>query len=206
MTFNPETDKIAITIPQFTLLKHSDSAFEKYNEPYITSIAIDATDSAHPKINLNYMPFPKVAKGNTVTMLGDGHIIYGPKNPGDFVAVSVLIMEHDQDMREMGANIEDVVKSKAVDLGLKAVVAANPGSAAVMTILKELTGLVAKFLKKNKDDELFRTEGTFLKGSEVPYHINRSYDVGNDYIKLKLNIIPLREGNGEGASPKVLPL
>lgn len=206
MAFNADTDKIAITVPQFTLLKHSDGAFQKYNEPYITSVAIDSAGTADPKIDFNFMPFPKVRKGGTVRMLGDGHIVYGPKNPGEFVAISLLFMENDQDMQELGKTVEEVVKSKAVDLGVKAVVAASPGSAAIMAILKELTQFVAGVLKENKDDELFRTEGVFLRGSPVPYHINRSYEVGNDYVNLLLNVIPMKDHNEEGPAPKTLIL
>ena len=206
MPFDPNKDKIAITIPKFTLLKNADGIFERYNEPYIVSMAIDAACNATPKIDFNFMPFPKIAKGGTVTMLGDGHLIYGPKNPGDFVAVSVLIMENDQDMRDLGGRIETVVQSKAVDLGIKAVLVANPGYAAILGILKELTQLVAGFLKENKDDELFRTEGSFLKGHPVPYHINRSYEIGNDYTTLHLNVIPLQEHNSQGPAPTSLAL
>lgn len=206
MTFDPNTDKIAITIPQFSLLKNSDGIFQKYNEPFIVSVAIDALGHNSPKIDFSFMPFPKIAKGGTVTMLGDGHLIYGPQNPGDFVAVSVLIMERDEDIRDLGKQIETVVQSKAVDLGIKAIVAAQPGSAAILGILKELTQLVSGFLKENKDDELFRTEGTFFKGYPVPYHINRSYTVGNDYVSLNLNIIPLQQHNGQGPIPKALTL
>jgi len=70
------------------------------------------------------MPFPKVRKGATVRMLGDGHLLYGPANPGEFVAMSVLIMESDRDLRTLGDELDKIVKSKAVDLGVKA-----PGSA-----------------------------------------------------------------------------
>ncbi len=115
-------------------------------------------------------------------------------------------MENDQDIRDLGKRVETVVQSKAVQLGIKAVVAANPGYAAVLSILKELTVLVAGFLKENGDDELFRTEGTFLKGYPVPYHINRSYELGNDFATLNLNLIPLLDHNGQGPAPKSLPL
>ena len=202
MPFDPKKDKIAITIPRFTLLKHVDGILDRYNEPYILSMAVDASGKANPKIDFNCMPFPKVAQGGTVTMLGDGHIVYGPKNPGEFVALSVLIMESDKDMRQFGKSIEEVVKSTAVDLGIKSLVAANPGAAAVLAILKELTQLVAGFLKNNQDDELFRTEGTFLRGHAVPYHIDRSYEIGNEFVALHLSIVPLKTHNGEGPRPK----
>lgn len=206
MHFDPNVDNIAITIPKFTLLKHVDGIFQRYNEPYISSIAIDAAGVADPKIDFSFMPFPKVAKGGTVTMLGDGHLVYGPKNPGKFVAVSVLVMENDQDMRDRGEKVETAVKDTAVDLGIKAILAANPGYSTVLSILKEVTVLVAGLLKANGDDELFRTEGTFLKGHPVPYHINRSYELGNDFASLNLNVIPLLEHNEEGEAPKSLPL
>lgn len=206
MSFNPGKDKIAITIPKFTLLKHVDNVLERYNEPYITSLAIDAAGGANPRIDFNFMPFPKIAKGGTVTMLGDGHLVYGPKHPGEFVAVSVLVMENDREARDLGRQIQEVVQSKALDLGLKTVIAARPGYAAVLGILKELTQWVAAFLKENRDDELFRTEGTFLRGHPVPYHINRSYEVGNDFVKLTLNVLPLQNHNRQGPTPKPLEI
>ena len=101
MPFNLEKDKIAIAIPKFTLLKHVDGILQRYNEPYIISITIDESGKADPKNDFNFMPFPKVAKGGTVTMLGDGHLVYGPKKPGEFVAISVLIMEKDNDIQKL---------------------------------------------------------------------------------------------------------
>jgi hypothetical protein len=207
MAFNPSTDKIAITITEFTLKKSADGIFGKYNEPYIVSLAIDEHGANNPKIDFNIMPFPKVAVGGKVKMLGDGHLLYGPKNPGQFVALSVLIMESDSDMRELGGRIAEIVGSKAVELGVGAIVSANPGSAAILGILKELTQLVAGELTQNKDDELFRIEGTFLRDHQVPYHVNRAYTgLGNDYIDLTMQIIPLENSNGEGPVTKVVAL
>lgn len=207
MAFNPTSDKIAITIPEFTLMKKADGIFSKYNEPYIVSLAIDEQGSNNPKIDFNIMPFPKVAVGGTVKMLGDGHLLYGPTNPGEFVAISVLIMESDSDMRELGKKIEKIVKAKAVELGIAAIVAANPGSAAILGILKELTQLVAGQLKDNKDDELFRISGTFLRDHQVPYHINRLYTgLGNDFIDLSMQIVPLDTPNGQGSTVEKIQL
>jgi len=206
MPFDPNHDKIAITLSRFTLLKHADAVYQRYNEPYVTSVAMDAAGGADPRLAFNFMPFPKVVRGGTVTMLGDGHLMYGPRNPGDFVAVSVLIMENDQDITELGGTIEQVVQSKAADLGIKALATASAGHAAVLAALKELTQLVAGFLKENRDDELFRTDGTFLKGNVVPYHINRSYEVGNDFVRLSLNVLPLQEHNHQGPFPRELPI
>lgn len=206
MPFDPTSDTIALTIPKFTLLKNSDGFLQKYNEPYIVSVAIDESGTANPAIDFNFMQFPKVAKGGTVTMLGDGHIIYGPKQPGQFVAVSILVMESDRDIRDLGQKLETIVQSKAIELGIGLVTAANPGAAGVLGALKELTVLISGFLKENKDDELFRTEGTFLRDHPVPYHINRSYERENDYIRLSLNVLPLQAANGEGPAPKAISI
>ncbi len=207
MSFDPSIDKIAITIPEFTVNKKVDGPFGKYLEPYIVSIAIDEQGTNDPKISFNIMPYPKVAVGGRVKMLGDGHLLYGPKNPGEFVALSVLIMESDSDIRAIGDTVETIVNSKAAELSIAAIVAANPGSTAILGILKELTQMVAGELKNNKDDELFRTSGTFLRDHPTPYHINREYkDIGNDFVRLSMKIIPLNVGNGQGSPVKELAL
>lgn len=109
-------------------------------------------------------------------------------------------MEADHDIREIGATIEDFVKSKALDLGMKALMVSNPGAAATLAILKELTQFVAGLLKKNKNDELFRVSGTFLRDGSVTYHINREYQSANDYVEVNMKVIPLQKSNGQGAS------
>ena len=198
--FDKVKSSIAITIPRFTLKKKHEEWFEgRYNEPCIISLAVDALKTEKPEIFFNTMPFPKMSAGGTVTMLGDGHLVYGPANPGEFVAISVLIMESDSDIRDRGAMLEKFIKSKAVELGFNAIAASNPGSAAILAITKELTQFLAGELKQNKDDELFRIEGTFLRDGPVPYHINREYQNSNDYIELNLKVIPLDKSNGEGS-------
>ncbi len=207
MSFDSTKDKIAITIPEFTLKKNADGFFNKYNEPYIVSLAVDESGKANPTIEFNFMPFPKVRHGNTVKMLGDGHLLYGPKNPGNFVAVSVLFMESDSDMRELGKGLEGIVKSKAAELGIGTLIKANPGSAAILGILKEATQLIAGILKNNKDDELFRIEGSFLRDHPTPYHVNRKYEnLGNDYIDVSMQVIPLSKPNGQGVTVTEIPL
>lgn len=207
MPFDPKKSKIAIAVPQFTLKRSSEGAFGGvYNEPYLVSLAIDAQGQANPEINFNFMPFPKVRPGETISMLGDGHLLYGPKNPGEFVALTILAMESDRDMRKAGGQIDKIVSSSAVDLGLKALIAANPGAQGILAILKELTQLVAGALKNNKDDELFRTEGTFLRDHPVPYHVNRLYEKQNDYVSMQVQVIALEAGNGQGSQPRALIL
>jgi hypothetical protein len=86
------------------------------------------------------------------------------------------------------------------------IISANPGSAATLAVLKELTQFVAGMLKNNKDDELFRTEGTFLRDGVVPYHINRQYTCENEYVSLVVKVIPLAKANGQGSDVTKIPI
>jgi hypothetical protein len=209
MQFDKTRDKIAVTIPYFKLLSSSDGARRRnrfYNEPYIVSVAVDAQGKAAPALEFNTMPFPKVQKGEAVQMLGNGHLVYGPKHPGEFLALSILIMESDADIRARGEKLERFVQSKALELGLGAVMAANATAGSALAILKELTQFVAGRLKENGDDELLRTEGSFLRDDVVPYHINRRYQRTNDFIDVSVQIIPLDSSNGQGAAVRQISL
>lgn len=206
MPFDKKKSKIAITMPYLKLLATADGLWSRYSEPYIVSLAVDEKTTANPSLSFNSMAFPKVREGRTVTMLGDGHLVYGPKNPGEFVAMSILIMESDSDIRNLGKNLEKIVKSKAVDLGIKAVIAASPGSAAVLGILKELTQFVSGAMQNNKDDELYRTDGVFLRDTDNPYHVNREYTQGNEWVEFALRVIPLDSPNGQGAKVSTIKL
>lgn len=205
--FKPKESKIAIIVRDFTLLKTPWELFEgRYREPYISSIAVHANADDVPQVAFNLMPFPKVDIGEMVEMVGDGHLIYGPENPGAFVAISVLIMESDSDIRRTGAKIEKFIKSKGLELGLNLIIASNPGAAATLAVIKELTHFLAGMLKENQDDELFRVEGTFLRDGPVPYHINRRYRKRNQFAEVALEIIPLAKANGQGEKVKKIAI
>ena len=82
--FNPKEDKIAVVIKEFTLLKKADGPLQRYSEPYIVSMAIDQYGANNPAIDFNILPYPKVRKGDVIDFGGQGHLIYGPANPGEF--------------------------------------------------------------------------------------------------------------------------
>ncbi len=216
MTFNPTQDKIAITIPQFTLKKPSlgqgiDPLFEiwpdgVFNEPYFISLAIDSYGIKQKSLEFNFTEYPNVRAGETVTMLGDGSLVYGPKNPGAFVAVSVAFLEMDQDVRDAGKFIQHAISSKAAELGLKALLATNPGAGVVATFLKELIRFVAASVADNKDDFLLRTEGVFLRDTSVPYCVNRSFQRSNEFLDMSLQVIPLSQPNGQGPETQIVHL
>lgn len=203
--FNPTDDKIAIVIKEFTLKKNPDWPF-RYSEPYIVSMAIDQSGANNPAIDFNILPFPQVRKGDTVDFGGQGHLIYGPSNPGEFVAYSVLFMESDSDMRQLGENIEKIVKSEAVNIGMKELLKAVPTFSTASMLLLKLSEIIAGRMKENRDDQLFRRNGTLLRDVKPPYDVLRTYIGNNDYIESKISIIPLTKSLGLGKDTKRINL
>ena len=76
----------------------------------------------------------------------------------------------------------------------------------MLTLVREVTGLVAKLLAKNKDDELLRTEGVFLRDRSVPYSVNRRFIRDNEFVEVALQVIALDQANGEGPTATELTL
>lgn len=204
--FNSQTDKIAVVVKEFTLKRKSEFFLDRYSEPYIVSMAIDEDGASNPSIDFNILPFPNVKKGDRISFDGQGHLIYGPENPGQFLAYSILFMESDQDVRDFGKLVEDIMKSEAVNTGAKALLSAAPAYSTAITVLQKMTELMAVQLQKNKDDELFRRNGTLLRDVTPAYEILRTYESGNDFINTKTAVIPLNNSNKMGSQTKKVKL
>jgi len=205
-SFNPHRDKIAVVLKEFTLKKNSDGLLDRFSEPYIVSMAIDENGAKSPAIDFNILPFPNVKKGDTLSFDGQGHLIYGPNNPGQFLVYSVLFMESDRDMRNFGHLVEDILKSEAINSSAKLLLAASPTYSTALNVLQKISELTALQLQKNKDDELFRRNGTLLRDVIPPYDILRTYKSENRYIRMNSAIIPLKESNHVGVQVKRINL
>lgn len=205
LNFDANKDNIAVVIKQFTLKKKGDK-FQRYSEPYIVSMAIDENGANNPAIDFNVLSFPNVKKGDTVDFIGQGLLVYGPKNPGSFLAFSILFMESDQDIRDLGKTISEIVKSEAVKIGAKALLKAVPTYGTAINLLTSITEVVSNQMQKNKDDELYRRSGTLLRGVLPPYDILRVYKGENDYIDAHVSTIPLISSNQLGQQPYQIKL
>ena len=204
--FNEHEDKIAVVIKDFTLKRKGEGWFNKYSEPYILTLAIDQSGAKSPAIDFNIKPYPKVRKGEEVSFDGVGHLIYGPKNPGEFLAYSVTFMESDQDIRETGSLIEGVIKSKAVKVGAKALLIANPTFGTAIEVIEKVSNLVVEVMKKNKDDELFKRDGTLLRDVSPAYNINETFTSENDFIKTNIAVMPLKFSSNVPETSKKIEL
>jgi hypothetical protein len=212
-TFNKDTDTIAITVPAFTFKKGAANIlFEditdlNYSEPYFVTLAIDSHNFSQKALNFNFTEFPNIRRGGTVEMLGDGHLVYGPKNPGDFVAVSVLLMEASRDSKDLGEKVAAIAKSDVVNSAISsAVTTGDLSMSAVLKLMHELSKLVGERLQKSNDTYLFRTEGVFFKDTSVPYSVNRQFTSGNEFADLTVKVIPLQKPNKQGPVPQEINL
>lgn len=212
MTFDRDNDKIAITVPSFTFKKGAANIlFEDitdllYSEPYLVTVSIDSNGVIQNALNFNFAEYINIQRGGTVNMIGDGHLVYGPGNPGDFVATSILLMESNRDSRNKGEEISNIVKSKAVEMGISAAITARPDAGIALKLMHELLGLVAIQLKDSKDTYLFRTEGIFFKNTKVPFDVNREFIRGNDFADLTVKVIPLDAPNGQGPATETIDI
>ena len=201
-SFNPHRDKIAVVLKEFTLKRKSDGLLDRFSEPYVVSMAIDENGAKSPAIDFNILPFPNVKKGDTVSFDGQGHLIYGPNNPGQFLAYSLLFMESDRDIRNFGQMVEDILTSEAINSSAKVLLAATPTYSTALNVLQKIAELTAIQLQKNKDDELFRRNGTLLRDVIPSYDILRTYKSENRFIQMQTSIIPLKESNQIGVQTK----
>jgi len=190
ISFNPTKDQLAVVVKEFTLKKNTD-VLQRYNEPYIISMSIDEAGTKNASLNLLPLPFTKVRAGDRVEMEGHGHLVYAPKNPGSFLTYSVLYMESDQQARDIGETIQEIVKSEGKNMGLKELLKEALTYNATLDILTKMTDVVSKVMQKKKDKELFRTVGTLLQGTNPPYHIQQTFVRDNDFIESHIKVVPL---------------
>lgn len=195
MNFNKEIDHIAVGIPYFRM-RHTADWPAKMNEVNISTIAIDEVGikSSTPSIHINsHALVNPVRSWERVDFAGDGgRLIYGPSNPGAFLFCACIYIERDDSSRDLGKQLEEVVKSdelQGITTALSSV--PNPTAQLVTGLLSPVLKIVSKFLKSNKDDIIFTQQGTFFRDSRLPYNIGDSFTSSNKFIESSMKIIPL---------------
>ena len=136
--------------------------------------------------------FPNVLAGDTLPMLGQGHLFYGPRDPGEFVALSIFWMEKDAGARDLGQTISDLQKDKGIKKSLKVIAElAGEGFAKLLPGVNAAATIVAEALKLNKDDEIFRTDGVYFRSNKPPYGIGTETVQGNVFMDFNLKVIDM---------------
>jgi hypothetical protein len=183
-------NKIAIVTNYLKWKKSADPHWA--SEPYVISMAFDSHTFKGETIEpfFNALPFPNVLAGDILPMLGQGHFFYGPRDPGAFVAISVFWMEKDAGVRDLGQTISDLQANKKIKASLKAIgTLAGEGLAKLLPGLGAVTTIVAEALKLNKDDEIFRSDGVYLREYDPPYDIGSDKVLGNVFLDFNIKVI-----------------
>ncbi|WP_428387702.1 hypothetical protein [Mucisphaera sp.] len=205
--FDASVDPIAVCLTGLGLLKRHTPFGEfwdlRHNELCVASLALDERGASEGRLGVNRTIFPNLRAGMRAGFLGDGYLAYGPENPGEFLVVQLLVFECDRDIRRFGEDMDAIVRSKAAELGL-GMLAANPSYSAAVALVRELARFTAAGLKKNRDDHLASVELSLLRGTDVPYQVNRSYTSSNEYVEMTVGVKPLRGANGEGSAVAAL--
>lgn len=115
-------------------------------------------------------------------------------------------MESDKDVRELGKIIEEIIKAKAFDDSMKTLLSLANNYTRIAFVVQKIAEALAIQLKNNKDDELFRRNGTLLKDSKPPFDILRTYQSENNFIQMQTAIIPLSSSNQLGSQVKKIKL
>jgi hypothetical protein len=214
MSFDRQKDKIAVTVTSLKFKKGASSIWVEdvadlfYSEPYLVTVAIDSKGIQHNQIAFNVAEYPFTKRGTTIKMSGDGHLVYGPGNPSEYVAVSVLVMESARESVAAGTRLSTILQSNSLQQSVKDITDLLKGKSIqgelLIQLLQGIGNVIVKDLQNTQDRILFRTEGVYLRDTAVPYSINREFIHGNDFAEITLHVIPLDTPNGQGPIPKSL--
>lgn len=193
MEFNAHTDPIAIVLSALKLRQSAD-LMDRYSEPYVVVVGMDANSGSEPGFHTQVVEFSNVRAWQPLVPAGEGILLYGPANPGAFVALSVAIMESDADVREAGQRLEQRVAQAAQSMQAASLYAASPGAAAARALAERVLHRVAAQMMENRDDMLLTLSGCWLRDRPVPYGINGFSVHHNDFAEATLKVIPLPAG------------
>jgi hypothetical protein len=200
--FDPDHDKIALMLKSFTV-KVKDKGLGKKNrhylEPYIIGMSIAQNGIGNLGINLANASYPNTRMNDKKEFIGNGLRIYGPENPGDFLVFEILVMESNQNIRDAGMVVEQVMMSDEIKHTLLPKLALNPTLGLATQVLSTVSRLVAKILQDTKDQQLLRVHGTLMRdimGTEdLPFMVGKTISDQNDMAHAEFNVIGLGKGD-----------
>ncbi|MCC7145643.1 MAG: hypothetical protein IT443_04285 [Phycisphaeraceae bacterium] len=184
---------IAVTLTRLCLPKRYEDVVDgDFEQPYLVCMAMDQASRRNLCLYYSFLPFPKLAGGGAVRLLDQGYPLYGPSTPGDFVLLTLMVMESERNLQTLNAQLADLIGSQSAALGLPSALADSEYRPSdLLTMLKELTDFLTGTLTATSDNELFRLQISFFRDDPIPYQLNREYDLGNDYVDLTLRICPM---------------
>lgn len=200
--FDPDQDKIALMLKSFTV-KVKDKGLGKKNrqylEPYIIGMSIAQNGIGNLGINLANASYPNTRMNEKKEFIGNGLRIYGPENPGDFLVFEILVMESNQEIRDAGKVLGEVMGSDEIKNNLLPKLAVNPTMGIATQVLSTVCSLVSKILKDTRDEQLLRIHGTLMRDiigtTDLPFMVGKTISDKNDMAHAEFDVIGLGKGD-----------
>lgn len=186
--FNPETDQIAVFMTTLRIRK----AFDIGNrvDPYIIVIATDKNNGT-VRMNANHFAFPNTQVYQQIIKPDNALMIYGPDNPGEFLTLSIMLMDSDSDIQKTGEQLEEAINTMAKTANVIARLTANPTAMVATMLAEEVLLGVAKVIQQNKDDPIMFVHDSWLQGLTPPYGINQYKLHASDTAEISLRVSPI---------------
>jgi len=140
--------------------------------------------------------FRNIRRGDSLPILGDGLLLYGPKDPGGKIALHGAVMESDDRSRDLGKTIEEGLKHAGLFSIIDKTLAQGSLSAPQMSVITAAARFafetVTYFLKRDGDDVIstFHYSSTYQKdraGYALPPD-GRMFTYSDRYVDVSLDV------------------
>lgn len=141
--------------------------------------------------------FRNIRRGDSLPILGDGLLLYGPKNPGGKVALHAAIMESDDRTRDISKRLQEGIEHaglfKMIDQIVSTGSLAAPQVAAITAAARFAFETVTYFLKQDGDDVVstFHYSSTYKKerrGYARPPK-GKYFEYADRYVEVFLDVV-----------------
>lgn len=186
--FNPLEDNIAVFMTTLRIRKPFD--FGNHLEPYIVVIATDKKDNAI-RMNVSHFAFPGAKIYQQIITPDNAILLYGPANPGEFLTLSIMLLDSDADIQNAGKQLEAAINTSAIAADVIARLTANPTAMVATTLAEEVLQGIAHIMQQNKDDPIMFVHDSWLQGLTPPYGINQYKLHASDSAEISLRVSPI---------------
>lgn len=140
--------------------------------------------------------FHNIRRGDSLSILGDGLLLYGPKDPGGKIALHGAVMESDDGTRDIGKTIEEGISHSGlfnvIDKALAMGSLAAPQVSTITAASRFAFETVTYFLKRDGDDVVstFHYSSTYQedRGGYATPEEGELFTYSDRYVDISLDV------------------
>lgn len=186
--FNPLEDNIAVFMTTLRIRKPFD--FGNHLDPYIVVIATDKKDYTI-RMNVSHFVFPGAKVYQQIISPDNAILLYGPENPGEFLTLSIMLLDSDENIQNAGKQLEAAINTSAIAAKVIARLTANPTAMVAVALAEEVLQGIAHAMQQNNDDPIMFVHDSWLQGLTPPYGINQYKLHASDNAEISLRVSPI---------------